>query len=81
MEEERKRSEIELEDLVVERLEERERERDDILLREIEREERREMGFGREREMGVYRGKREGVVVGALRCPPERMKWAEITML
>lgn len=35
MEEERKRSEIELEDLVVERLEEREMERDDILSREM----------------------------------------------
>lgn len=59
MEEERKRSEIELEDLVVERLEERERERDDILLREIEREERREMGFGRERERWGYIEERE----------------------
>lgn len=63
MEEERKRSEIELEDLVVERLEERERERDDILLREIEREERREKrgerwGLG-ERERWGYIEERE----------------------
>lgn len=42
MEEERKRSEIELEDLVVERLEEREMERDDILSREM----RESLGLG-----------------------------------